>query len=356
MDLPALVAEHLDDEPVRERVEMGDDQVVVTPTRTLVYRSEGLISDEAVSAFPNEVDRLDVSTGRKATFEFSYIDDTRSFRVDGSHAEAVLRAVLSGVLAAEGVVGPDESVRESYRFDELTFVLTGERALKHVGDAVWDAEFESFPFADLTRLAVEEGVHATQLVLEVDGRPQRVKVPADEARLVHRAIEEAVFAHYGVDSAAELEAEIGGTDEERTDEEPAAFEGGEFEPLVAAEDAADATHADATDAAEDATDTIADADSGERIPPGSGLDIDLAPGSEDSTAAGGPDRATGGEPAAGDASTGHDGPDAGTDGPTDLAREVAALREAVEGQNEQLRAQAEAIERLVAELREDSQS
>lgn len=312
MDLPALLADHLEGESVRERVDLDGDQVVVTPTRTLVYRAEGLISDEAVSAFPTEVDRLDVSTGRKATFEFSYIDGTRSFRVGGSHAEDVLRAVLSGVLAANGVVDPDETVRASFRFEELTFVVTDDRAVKHVGGAVWDEEFETYPFADLTGLTVEEGVHATQLVLEVDGRPHRVKIPADDAPLVRRALEEAVFAHYDVDSAAALEAEIAPADEDEDEKtEPGSNPGG-VEPLIAVED----------DGSEGA--------SGSETEGPAGLEVGLA---------------------------GAGGADAGGQvDPEDVAAELAALREAVETQTELLRAQEEAIDRLVAELRRDSDS
>lgn len=325
MELPALVADHLEGEPVRERVRMDGDEVVVTPTRTLVYRSEGLLSDEAVSSFPNDVDRLDVSGGRKTTVEFTYLDGERSFRVGGRYAEDVLRAVLSGVLAATGVVGPDEDVRDSYRFDDLTFVLTDDRALKHVGGAVWDEEYESYPFADVTGLSVEEGVHATGLVVEVAGRPQRVKVPAEEARLVQRALEEAVCAHHGVDSTAALAADVADPDEEAGDEDRhGGFDAPGVEPLVAT--------------GEEPVDDRSATGGGEEPSAGDAgaPDLDL-PGAADPAA---------GEDASSDAA----------DEPADLAAEVAALREAVEEHDERLRAQEAALDRLAAELREDSRS
>lgn len=331
MELPALVADHLDDEPVRDRVSLDGDEVVVTPTRTLVYRSEGLISDEAVSTFPNDVERLAVRGGRKKTVEFSYLDGTRSFRVGRRHAEAVLRAVLSGVLAATGAVEEGESVEATYRFEDMTVVVTDRRALKHVGGAVWDEEFESYPFDDVTGLAIEEGVHAAGIVLRVDGRPQRVKVPAEEARLVHRALEEALCSHLGVD-AAELEA--GATPDEGGEDARSAFDAPGVEPLVAT-----------GDAPEEGPSAVGGGDAPD--PSAAGLEIDLTGGAdgEESEGAEGGDGASEGD-AAGEGAPGDD----------ELAREISALRATVEEHGERLDAQEEVLERLLAELREDSRS
>lgn len=329
MELPALVVDRLEDEPVRDRVELGGDEVVVTPTRTLVYRAEGIISDEAVSTFPNDVERLEVGGRRKATFTFSDLDGTRSFRVAGRHAEDVLRAVLSGVLAATGVIDAAEEVRETYRFEDLTVVVTDRRALKHVGGAVWDEEFESYPFADVTGLSLEEGVHATGIVLHVDGRPHRVKVPADEARLVHRALEQALCAYLGVE-AAELEAELSPADE--SEDAGSAFDAPGVDPLVTTGDGPGRRSTTAGSGEDTA---------------GTGLEIDL-------TGDGDTDEASERTAAAGEAGSSaapSDDPD-----PADLAGEIAALREAVEEQGERLRAQEELLERLVDELGKDSSS
>ena len=69
-----------------------------------------------------------------------------------------------------------------------------------IGAAVIDEDFEVFPFADVTGLEFETGSVATQIVLAVDGRPQRIKAPNDEAPLLRRTLEEVLFAFHDVES------------------------------------------------------------------------------------------------------------------------------------------------------------
>lgn len=211
MDIPPLVRDRLDGESVAESVTLGGDDVAfVTPTRTLVYRADGLLSDESVAAYPHSVERLSVTAGRrKATIEFEYVDSSGKFTLPADRVDAVLGPVFAGVLGAAGITDDGESVRAVHRFSELTLVVTEARVVKHVGNALWDPDFEEYPFAEVVDLDLEEGSVAAQLVVEVAGRPQRVKLPSEKARGVYRDVEEAVLAYHGVDAVADL----------RTDEE-----------------------------------------------------------------------------------------------------------------------------------------
>jgi len=76
---------------------------------------------------------------------------------DRPNADDDSTRVLAGVLSATGVTDPGESVIQTFRFSELTLVVTSERLVKHVGSAVWDEEFEEFAYADITDLDFEGG-------------------------------------------------------------------------------------------------------------------------------------------------------------------------------------------------------
>jgi hypothetical protein len=106
----------------------------------------------------------------------------------------------------------------TFRFSELTLIVTSERLVKHVGSAVWDAEFEEFHYADLTGLDFEEGTVATAVVLVHDGRSERFKAPNESARAVRETLADAVCSFHEVDSLEEFrvaaEAEEAATDAE----------------------------------------------------------------------------------------------------------------------------------------------
>ncbi|PSQ30685.1 hypothetical protein BRD16_05495 [Halobacteriales archaeon SW_6_65_46] len=231
MDVPSLVAERLDGDTVRTRVDLGgDDAVFVTTDQTLVYRAEGLLSDESVSAYPHDVEQLALATGRKSTFELTYVDTAGKFAVPSDRTDTVLAPLLKGVLTTTDVVETDEEVRTTYRFSELTLVVTDARLLKHVGNAVWDSDFESYAFANVTDLDTEAGSVASQLVLTADGRPQRVKIPSEETDVVVHTVESALLAYHGVDTIAELGT---GESESAPASEPETFEDQDLETLVA---------------------------------------------------------------------------------------------------------------------------
>ena len=214
MEIPDLVRSRLEGENVQAGVNLGEaDALFLTPTRTIIYDGEGLLSDESVSVYPHALERLSVSEGRrKTTFECTYVDGVRSFSVPASRSEKVLELFLGGVLRASDAADADEAVEGVYRFSELTLVITEQRLVKHVGTYTWDEDYEEFPFDDVTGLAFEQGSVATQIVLDVAGRPQRIKAPNDKAPMLQRTLEEALYAFYDVESTAELNRLVGGGD------------------------------------------------------------------------------------------------------------------------------------------------
>ncbi|WP_336002355.1 DUF7115 domain-containing protein [Halorientalis halophila] len=237
MEIPDLVRDALGGEDVELGVNLGDEDVVcLTPTRTLLYRAEGLLSDEKVQEFPHDVESLDVKEGRRKTkFVLEYVEGTRSLGVPKSRDGAVLELLMTGILRADDVIEADESVAGAFRFSELVLIVTDRRVVRHIGAAVWTDDYEVYPFADLTGLSFEQGNVATEVVLEVDGRPKRIKTPNDQARKVQQIVEEAVFAFYDVGGLDALNAKIG-LDEDDTERDADGGSdidiGGGIDPLV----------------------------------------------------------------------------------------------------------------------------
>jgi hypothetical protein len=308
MDVPDLVAGELNGESVLASVGIGgDDGVFVTPERTLVYRGDGLLSDESVAAHAHGFDRLELSDGRRRTkFKLHYYDRDESFAVGSNYSQEVFRAVLSAHLRATGALADDEQVRGVYRFSDLTLVVGTQRVLKHVGGAVWSEESETHPYADLTRLEFEEGGHAMQVVIAVQGRPERIKVPNDRAGEVRRAITEAACAFHEVDS-------LGALNEAVAPEEPE--EGPE------------------PDYADSGIDSLIDDDD-------TGAEASVLPSDEDTSAS---------DDTAADDGTESGGLVSATD--QELLSRVEDLEAKVDRQTELIEDQQETIEQLVEELR-----
>jgi len=178
MEIPDLVRQELGDEEIQAGVALGDeDAVCFTPTRTLVYRGEGLLSDEKVETYPYDFERLKLSTGRRKTkFTLIYTDQKREFGVPGNRADTVLERLLEGKLQASKKIDAEESVNGVFQFSELTLVVTDNRLLKHLGSVTWDGDFESYGFDDVTGLDFEEGSVATAIVLSVNDRQQNERL------------------------------------------------------------------------------------------------------------------------------------------------------------------------------------
>lgn len=217
MNVPPRVDAVLGGEDVAAHVPLkGEDALFVTPTRTLHYTAEGLLSDESVTEYEHDAERIEVNEGRrKAKIVLDYgLEGQAEIPVPGGKLNDALHPILAGVLNAAGVTEAGETVKRTYRFSELTLVVTSHRVVKHIGGAVWDEEFEEVPFADVTGLGVEEGNVASQLVLETTGRTQRIKAPNEEFRDVRETIENALFAFHDVTTAEEFRAVVGDEDAE----------------------------------------------------------------------------------------------------------------------------------------------
>jgi hypothetical protein len=228
MDAPALVQSSLGDEDVAAHVALkGEDALFVTPTRTLLYTADGLLSDESVDEFPHDAEGVEVSEGRrkaKVTLDYG-LDGEESFSVPSASLEDVLHPILAGVLNAADVTDAGETVKRTYRFSELTLVVTSDRVVKHIGSAVWGPDYEEIAYATVTGIDTEDGNVSSQLVLETTERTERIKAPNEQFRAVREAVEEAVLAYHGVDSAAELDAASAGESTE-TAAEKVSFGGG----------------------------------------------------------------------------------------------------------------------------------
>ncbi|WP_380674830.1 DUF7115 domain-containing protein [Salinigranum sp. GCM10025319] len=407
MTHPDIVQSALGDEGVAARVGLGDDALFVTPTRTILYRADKLLSDESVEEFPHGAERITVSSGRrKATVTLDYgLDGERSFTVPAKALDEALHPVLAGTLNAAGVTESGETIKETFRFSELTLVVTSERLVKHIGNAVWDEEYEEFRYADVTNLAFEEGSVATTIVVVLGGRQERFKAPNDRAREVRERLTEAVLAHHGVDSLAALRERFADDEDEPPSSTvsfgdgptPLSVNPGELteRPTNATRPDADEEQAQGDDTAErtvapaaaddadpvapdsvDPADTVpddsptgpAEVDSGTTRDRQTGTpETPEATTSSDTAGASPEDRSTGvdtietgdllGPP---DDSAGRPTTDARPEGEDDgdraddlasLAAEIEALRESVEAQNERIARQEELIERLIVELR-----
>ncbi|SMO61409.1 DUF7115 domain-containing protein [Halorubrum cibi] len=414
MSLPELLSGAAGDEEVVARVPLGgDDLLAVTPTRTLVYRADGLLSDETVEEYPHDAERIAVSTGRrKSKVVFGYgLDGEETLTVPSKRLDDVVHPVLAGVLSARGVTDPGESVARTFRFSELTLVVTDSRLVKHVGSAVWDEEFEEFPYADLTDLDFEEGTVATAVVLTHGGRSERFKAPNESARAVRESLVDAVCAFHDVGSLEELRVTVADDAEDAGEETTGTTDFGEGPDPLSASPAADAeaaaetgegfeTRSDADP--EERSEAIAETDVGGSI----GTDFDRggtesveshgrtggavgnAAGGNANTAGGNANAAGGDDPlgddfgtSAADANGSTGNADATADPANadrspdttesidgdgfegspfesagveddDLATEVTALRQTVEAQSAKIERQSELIERLIEELRQ----
>ena len=239
MEIPELIKQRLGDETIESAVSLGDEDLICfTPSRTLLYRGEGLIGNESIGVYDNNLERLNVSEGRRKTgFTLTYVDREEKFSVSRDRGDPVLQRLLQSVLRTAGVIDAEESVTDVYRFSELTVVITDGRLVKHVGAYVWDGDYEEHPFEEVTGLDFEDGSVATQIVVEVRGRPQRFKAPNDQAKLLERSLTDALSEYYEVGSLPALNDALADNLEEDAveDHQPVASDielDGSISPLV----------------------------------------------------------------------------------------------------------------------------
>jgi len=395
MSLPDALTSALGEEPAVAEVSLGgDDILAVTPTRTLVYRAEGLLSDEAVEEYPHDAERLTLSEGRrkaKLTMEYG-LDGTETLSLPSSRIDDALFPILAGVINAAGVTEPGESVLKTFRFSEITLIITSRQVVKHIGTPVWTEDFETFEYASITDVTFEEGSVATTVVLTHDGRQDRFKIPSDDARAVREAVVDAVCAFHEVDSIDALRAQVAAAADDEPDT-PADAEasadqldfGEGIDPL-----GADPPEVDAEKNSDSATDSTANETPGDEalaasLGQGGSDQSSTAAESESATTADSGTATTGGNASSttadseaesqptttagteADAATTADAAtpettqssgfansgfeSAGPVDDDDLAETVATLAERIDRQEEQLARQNELIETLIEELR-----
>ncbi|MHC3439526.1 DUF7115 domain-containing protein [Natrialbaceae archaeon A-gly3] len=349
MNVPAIVQSTLDGEELSTRVALGgEDELLITPSRTLIYRAEGLLSDESVEEFPHEADRLTLSEGRRKTrFTLEYaLEGTRDFTIPAKRTEPVLHPVLAGILSGNDVTDPGETVLETYRFSELTVIITSDRLVKHIGEAVWDEDFEQYHYDEVTNLSFEPGSVSTQIVLEAGGRQQRIKAPNDSADDVRERLKRALFEYYGVSALEELNELL-----EPEDDEPepisadlsSAFES-DVDPLEANPPEPD-DEDDVSDPSAGEDNGVADDDPLTAVGVSGDGSVESASGGQAATAiADTPEKSGDSFEQSGSERTAS-APD------PELLERIEALEATVARQNELLEQQGETIEQLIEELR-----
>ena len=366
MSLPEVLDAELDGEPAVAEVPLGgEDLLVVTPSRTLVYRDDGLLSDEAVEAVAHDAERLSLSVGRrKAKLTLDYgLDGSETLSLPASHVDDAIHPILAGVLNAAGVTDPGETVLRTFRFSDLTLVVTSERIVKHIGGALWAEDFESFGYDGITDIDFEEGTHATSIVLTHDGRQERFKTPNDEARAVRETIVGAVCEFHGVDSVDEIESDAetdASSDAETdTDSDDSLDFGAGLDPLSTDPDElsepSGTTEAASSDDPESMSDESLAASIGEgddtateSTVGGSGGEPAVAAAAGESAVADGETTATD-ETAGGFEESGFES--AGPVEDNGVAEQIDVLVERVEQQERKLERQTELLETLIEELR-----
>ncbi|WP_058827559.1 hypothetical protein [Haloferax sp. Q22] len=368
MSQPEIVQSVLGEEDVVTRVHLGgEDELFVTPTRTLVYRAEGLLSDESVDEFSHAAERLSVKEGRrKAKLSFDYgLDGSETFSMSSKRLDDALQPIVEGVLAAAGVTDEDgERVVQTFRFSELTFVVTDARVVRHIGSAVWDEDYESYRYADVTDLEFESGSVATTVVLTVDGRQERFKIPNEEARLVREKLARALCDYHGVGSLEEFRVQM---EKARANDESADADrdntdfGAGPDPLSAnpgelSDEPANATRAEGDASAEPSQQTARK--QSVEAPSATGAVAEAKQAAEaastESSSGNVADAADLGFEGSGfESAADSESADAGAVDAdyAELADEIESLREVVEAQSEQIRYQQELVEQLIEELR-----
>ncbi|SFR55685.1 DUF7115 domain-containing protein [Halogeometricum limi] len=351
MSQPQMVQSALEGEDVVARVALGgEDELYATPTRTLVYRSEGILSDEAVEAYPHTAERITVSEGRrKAKITLDYgLDGEETFGLPVKQLDRALHPVVEGVLKANDILADDEPMQRLFRFSELTLVVSSRRVVKHIGASLWDEDFEEYRYDDVADLQFESGSVATSVVMTVAGRQERFKAPNEEARALRETLESALLDYWGVSSVDELRAANEPDEEEpAADAEDVSFGDGP-DPLSAnpselSEEPANATRSPSEAPAE----TSADASAA-----GQSVARQVEAPAESTTESVETEAVTDdGDAGNGDGFDGSGFESAAADANERVADELAELRATVDRQGEEIREQRELIEQLIDELR-----
>ncbi|WP_410766801.1 hypothetical protein [Haloferax sp. DFSO60] len=343
MSQPEIVQSTLDGETVVSRIHLGgEDELFVTPSRTLVYRAEGLLSDESVDEFPHNAERLSVSEGRrKGKILLDYgLDGSQKFGLSVKRLDEALQPILEGVLTSAGVLDEGEGVVQAFRFSELTLIVTDNRVVRHIGSAVWDEDYESYHYDDVTNLEFESGSVATTVVLTTNGRQERFKTPNEQERLVRESLSSALCEYHGVSSLEEFRLSVAPDEEDEADSERDNTDFG------AGPDPLSANPAELADEPQNAT-RAEEAEQSQAV--GQAVEATATSGGSAAQATEAPEEAIADAADLGFENSGFESAAEPTH--TDLEAEIDALKDVVQAQTEQIQQQQKLLEQLIEELR-----
>lgn len=220
MTLPGGVSVLVGEDDIIDQVELDTHRMLyVTSTRAIAFRERSLFTEESVEVFPTNVKRLLLNRGkRQSTVTFEYTDrDDRELQLPSDATPPSIRALLESVVRATDVLEGDESIIELYRLNELTVIVTDQRLIKHVGQALWALPFDSIDYETVRDIESEVGQMSTGVFIRTTEGSDRFKLPKDVADRFVSRLEEAVCDYHDVPSVGVLR---GDPDAGKPDPEP----------------------------------------------------------------------------------------------------------------------------------------
>lgn len=203
MSLPGGVNMLVDEDELINQVELDDHRTLfITPSRIIAYRESSLLTEESVDTYDTAIERLGLEEGKKhVTVTFEYNNQAQQeLQLPQQTMRKALKALLASVVRATNVVESDESIKDLYRFNELTIVVTDRRLIQHLGTALWAQPHTSIEYEAIRGINTEVGTVSTGVIIETTESTERLKVPQDTADQFVSMIEQSVCEYHDVSS------------------------------------------------------------------------------------------------------------------------------------------------------------
>lgn len=201
MSLPGGVSMVIDEDELLDEIGLDEHRTLfISPEKAVVHRERSLLTDESVDTYPTAARKLGIEEGKRqtvVTFEYPNQPDLE-LELPSDVVAPALKALLASIIKATGVVSGDESIRELYRFNELTVVLTDSRLLKHIGHALWADMYDVIEFENIRDIRTEEGQVSTGINIVTTASSDRLKVPHEAAEGFVTELEQAVCDYHDV--------------------------------------------------------------------------------------------------------------------------------------------------------------
>ena len=197
----------VDEDELINQIELDDHRTLfVAPSRIIVYRESSLLAEESVDTYSTDVERLLLDEGKKqVTVTFEYADeDDHELQLPPETMANALKALLASVVRTNGVVDEDESIRELFRFNEMTVILTDRRVIQHLGTSLWADAHNSIEYEDIRDIRTEEGTISTGVIIETTESAERLKIPQDAADRFVELLDQSVCEFHDVASLGVL--------------------------------------------------------------------------------------------------------------------------------------------------------